>query len=927
MGIDPPTRPSSGRATVSPLMAATVKRVYFFGDGHAEGAGLGRDRLGGKGSGLAEMTALGIPVPPGFTIETSVCLDFLRTGNLDGVKPEVDQALERVERSAGRKFGDPGNPLLVSVRSGARSSMPGMMDTILNLGLTSAAVKGLAGVSGERFALDCRRRFLQMYSDIVLDIPRKEFEEFLTRRREERGVKSDSELSAEDLRWVVERYEEVVRRHGASFPDDPRAQLWGAIGAVFRSWDNPRAKEYRRLYRIPEEWGTAVNVQAMVFGNRGERSATGVAFTRNPATGEKKFYGEFLPNAQGEDVVAGIRTPHPLGADGSGKSLEETMPEAYAELLRVRDLVEKSFRDMQDLEFTIEEGRVYLLQTRNGKRTGFAAVRVATDMVAEGLIAENEAVLRVEPEQLVQLLAPVFPAKEKEAAVQAGRLLAKGLPAGPGAACGRIAFTADRAVEMARKGDPVVLVRVETSPEDIAGMHAAVGILTTRGGITSHASVVARGMGKTCVVGAGEITVDEGENELRARNLSAKEGDFLSVDGTAGDVLLGQLPTQPSEVLRVLVDGTLPPEKSPLFGSFQRLLEWADRSRRLGVRANADTPTDARVARLFGAEGIGLCRTEHMFFGENRIVAVRQMIVADTEADRRKALAKLLPMQREDFVGIFREMGERPVTIRLLDPPLHEFLPHEDAAVKKTAEELGISPEKLRQRVRALAEANPMLGHRGCRLGITYPEIYETQVRAIFEAAAAVRREGLRPSPEVMIPLVGTKGEFDRLKILVDETARQVSKETGDTIPYHVGTMIEIPRAALRAAEIAANCDFFSFGTNDLTQMTYGYSRDDAASFLPRYIELGILPDDPFGTIDQPGVGELVAIATKRGRDAKPGLKVGVCGEHGGDPRSIGFFHDVGLDYVSCSPFRVAVARLAAAHAALSGETGASSTA
>jgi len=900
--------------------------VFFFGNGEAEGAGLGKERLGGKGSGLAEMTALGIPVPPGFTIETSVCLDFLRTGNLDGVKPEVDQALERVERSAGRKFGDPENPLLVSVRSGARSSMPGMMDTILNLGLTSAAVRGLAGISGERFALDCRRRFLQMYSDIVLEIPRKEFEEFLTRRREEKGVKSDSGLSAEDLRWVVERDEEVVRRHGASFPDDPREQLWGAIGAVFRSWDNPRAKEYRRLYRIPEDWGTAVSVQAMVFGNRGERSATGVAFTRNPATGERKFYGEFLPNAQGEDVVAGIRTPHPLGADGSGKSLEETMPEAYAELLRVRDLVEKSFRDMQDLEFTIEEGRVYLLQTRNGKRTGFAAVRIATDMVAEGLIAENEAVLRVEPEQLVQLLAPVFPAKEKEAAVKAGRLLAKGLPAGPGAACGRIAFTADRAVEMARKGDPVVLVRVETSPEDIAGMHAAVGILTTRGGITSHASVVARGMGKTCVVGAGEITVDEGRNELRARNLSAKEGDFLSVDGTAGDILLGQLPTQPSEVLRVLVDGTLPPEKSPLFGSFQRLLEWADRSRRLGVRANADTPTDARVARLFGAEGIGLCRTEHMFFGENRIVAVRQMIVADTETDRRKALAKLLPMQREDFVGIFREMEERPVTIRLLDPPLHEFLPHEDAAVKKTAEELGISPEKLRERVRALAEANPMLGHRGCRLGITYPEIYETQVRAIFEAAAAVRREGRRPNPEVMIPLVGTKGEFDRLKILVDEIARRVSKETGDAIPYHVGTMIEIPRAALRAAEIAANCDFFSFGTNDLTQMTYGYSRDDAASFLPAYIELGILPDDPFGTIDQPGVGELVAIATKRGREAKQGLKVGVCGEHGGDPRSIDFFHGVGLDYVSCSPFRVAVARLAAAHAALSGEAGVSST-
>jgi pyruvate,orthophosphate dikinase len=582
---------------------------------------------------------------------------------------------------------------------------------------------------------------------------------------------------------------------------------------------------------------------------------------------------------------------------------------------------------MQDLEFTIEEGRVYLLQTRNGKRTGFAAVRVATDMVSEGLIREDEAVSRVEPEQLVQLLAPVFPQAEKDTAIKAGRLLAKGLPAGPGAACGRVAFTAPRAVQMAAKGDPVILVRVETSPEDIAGMHAAAGILTTRGGITSHASVVARGMGKTCVVGAGEITVDEEKRELSARGMTAKEGDFLSVDGTAGDVLLGQLPTQPSEILRVLIDKSLPPGESPLFGAFTRLLGWADRVRRLGVRANADTPNDARVSVLFGAQGIGLCRTEHMFFGENRISAVRQMIVADDEPARRVALAKLLPFQREDFVGIFREMGERPVTIRLLDPPLHEFLPHEDDAVRRTAEDLGIAPEKLRERVRALAEANPMLGHRGCRLGITFPEIYEMQVRAIFEAAAAVRREGGRPSPEVMIPLVGTKAEFEILKALVDDTARKVSQETGDAISYHVGTMIEIPRAALRAAEIAENCDFFSFGTNDLTQMTYGYSRDDAASFLPAYIEKGILPDDPFGTIDQAGVGELVSLATKRGREAKPGLKVGVCGEHGGDPRSIGFFHGVGLDYVSCSPFRVAVARLAAAHAALSGSGGVSSTA
>ena len=904
-----------------------MKRVFFFGNGTSEGAGLGKERLGGKGSGLAEMTALGIPVPPGFTIDTSVCAEFQRTGTLDAVKPEVDESLARVEKATGRRFGDPKNPLLVSVRSGARSSMPGMMDTILNLGLTRAAVEGLAAAAGERFALDCRRRFLQMYSDIVLEIPRAEFEEFLTRRREERRLKSDSELSAADLRWLVERYEEVVRKHGAVFPDDPREQLWGAIGAVFRSWDNPRAKTYRRLHHIPEEWGTAVNVQAMVFGNRGEGSATGVAFTRNPATGEARFYGEYLPNAQGEDVVAGIRTPHPLSANGSGGSLEETMPRAYAELVRVRDLVEKSFRDMQDLEFTIEEGRVYLLQTRNGKRTGFAAVRVATDMVSEGLIREDEAVSRVEPEQLVQLLAPVFPQAEKDTAIKAGRLLAKGLPAGPGAACGRIAFTAPRAVQMAAKGDPVILVRVETSPEDIAGMHAAAGILTTRGGITSHASVVARGMGKTCVVGAGEITVDEEKRELSARGMTAKEGDFLSVDGTAGDVLLGQLPTQPSEILRVLIDKSLPPGESPLFGAFTRLLGWADRVRRLGVRANADTPNDARVSVLFGAQGIGLCRTEHMFFGENRISAVRQMIVADDEPARRVALAKLLPFQREDFVGIFREMGERPVTIRLLDPPLHEFLPHEDDAVRRTAEDLGIAPEKLRERVRALAEANPMLGHRGCRLGITFPEIYEMQVRAIFEAAAAVRREGGRPSPEVMIPLVGTKAEFEILKALVDDTARKVSQETGDAISYHVGTMIEIPRAALRAAEIAENCDFFSFGTNDLTQMTYGYSRDDAASFLPAYIEKGILPDDPFGTIDQAGVGELVSLATKRGREAKPGLKVGVCGEHGGDPRSIGFFHGVGLDYVSCSPFRVAVARLAAAHAALSGSGGVSSTA
>ncbi len=905
-----------------------MKRVYYFGNGRAEGAGLGKERLGGKGSGLAEMTALGIPVPPGFTIETSVSAEYSRGVSLDGLKSEVAESLSKVEAAAGRRFGDPANPLLVSVRSGARSSMPGMMDTILNLGLNSSTIKGLSAAAGERFALDCRRRFLQMYGDVVLDTGKKEFEEALTDKRREKAVASDAELSAADLADLVARFEDIIRRHtGREFPEDPQEQLWGAIGAVFRSWDNERAKEYRRLYHIPNDWGTAVNVQAMVFGNRGETSATGVAFTRDPSTGEKRFYGEFLPNAQGEDVVAGIRTPRPLNSDGSGTSLEETMPQAHAELLRVRDLLEKSFRDMQDLEFTIEEGKLYLLQTRSGKRTGFAAVRVAADMVDEGLITEEEAVLRVEPEQLIQLLAPIFPMKEKAAAVREGRLLGTGLPAGPGAACGRIALTAEKAVEMAAGGHPIVLVRVETSPEDIAGMNASVGILTTRGGMTSHAAVVARGMGKTCVVGAGEITVDAALRQVRAKKLEAKEGDWISIDGTTGEVLLGKLPTQPSEVLQVVIDGTLPLENSALARAFTRLLEWADARRRLGVRANADTPTDSRVAVRFGAQGIGLCRTEHMFFEEHRILAVREMILAETAEGRREPLERILPMQRDDFLGIFREMGERPVTIRLLDPPLHEFLPNEPAALAKTAADLKVPVERIRERVAQLHEANPMLGHRGCRLGITHPEIYETQVRAIFEAAAAAVKEGLSPNPEVMIPLIGTKAELDRLRILVDDVARRVIQETGRTIAYKVGTMIEIPRAALQAKEIAGNADFFSFGTNDLTQMTFGYSRDDAASFLPAYIEKKILPEDPFASLDQAGVGELVALATERGRSANPRLKVGICGEHGGDPRSIEFFHKAGLDYVSCSPFRVPVARLAAARAALAGRVGISSTA
>jgi pyruvate,orthophosphate dikinase len=906
-----------------------MKRVFSFGNGVAEGAGLGKETLGGKGAGLAEMTALGVPVPPGFTIETSVCADISRGASLDGIRAEVESALHKLEHDADKRFGDPRNPLLVSVRSGARSSMPGMMDTILNLGLTTRTVPGLSAMSGDRFALDCRRRFLEMYGDVVLRVPRHEFEKAMTEVKRARGLKADGDLTAEDLAEIVRRGEQIVRqRTGHDFPDDPREQLWGAIGAVFRSWDNERARTYRKLHHIPDDWGTAVNVQAMVFGNRGETSATGVAFTRDPSTGERKFYGEFLPNAQGEDVVAGIRTPRPLNADGSGLSLQETMPEAYAELVRIKETLEKRFRDMQDLEFTIEDRKLYLLQTRNGKRTGFAAVRIATDMVDEGLIDPEEAVARVEPEQLVQLLAPIFPQKEKAAAVREGRLMGKGLPAGPGAACGRIALTAETAVAMAAKGEPVVLVREETSPEDIAGMHAAAGILTLRGGMTSHAAVVARGMGKVCVVGAGEIEVDLPRKEVRSKNLKAAEGDWMSIDGTAGEVIVGKLPTQPSEVLQVVIEGKIPLEKSSVSQAFTRILTWADERRRLGIRANADTPHDARVARLFGAEGIGLCRTEHMFFEDGRIGAVREMILAETIEQRRAALAKILPMQREDFLGIFREMGERPVTIRLLDPPLHEFLPHDDATMARTAAELKVPIEKVRERTHALKEANPMLGHRGCRLGITNPEIYEMQVRAIFEAAAAAVKEGIHPNPEIMIPLVGARGEFERLRVLVDEAAKNITAEIGKPVPYKVGTMIEVPRAALRANRIALNCDFFSFGTNDLTQMTYGYSRDDMGTFLPVYIAEGILPEDPFASLDQYGVGELVAIATRRGREVKPKLKIGVCGEHGGDPRSIEFFNHVGLDYVSCSPFRVPIARLAAARAALAEKSvGVSSTA
>ena len=904
--------------------ARRSRSVYFFGDGRAEGKDLGRETLGGKGFGLVQMTAMGVPVPPGFVISTEVCRRYSKTGEYPpGLREEVEKNLVRLEKITGKKFGDGENPLLVSVRSGAPASMPGMMDTILNLGLTHEAKAGFGHAAGERFARDCRRRLIAMYGDVVLKVPRHRFEEAIAQAKIRAGVENDAQLSAQELRALCTRYLQIIRKHGKKpFPEDPRAQLWGAIGAVFQSWDNDRARAYRRLNRIPETWGTAVTVQAMVFGNLGDDCATGVAFTRNPATGEKTFFGEFLANAQGEDVVAGIRTPHPIAATGRGDSLEEAMPAVYAQLLKVREALEKNFHDMQDIEFTIERGRLYILQTRNGKRTGFAAVRIACDFHDEKRISKKEALTRVDPEQLLQLLAPVFPASEKERAVREGHLLAKGLPAGPGASCGRAAFSAERAVEMAQHGDPVILIRAETSPEDILGMAASQGILTSRGGMTSHAAVVARGMGKCCVVGCSEISIDARYARMMARGQIVSEGDFLSVDGTTGEVISGKLPTRPSEVIQVAVEGKMKPADSRLYRQFARILEWADEFRRLGVRANADTPRDAHVARAFGAEGIGLCRTEHMFFEEERITAVREMILAETAEGRTKALAKILPMQRGDFVGIFREMGERPVTIRLLDPPLHEFLPREPKALAATAKEMGISIEVLKGKVEGLSEANPMLGHRGCRLGLTHPEIYEIQVRAILEAAVEVARHGKTPVPEIMIPLVGALPEFTRLREMTDRCAHEVFREQGQRVPYRVGTMIEIPRAALTAAEIAEKADFFSFGTNDLTQMTFGFSRDDIGSFLPQYLEAGILPYDPFATIDVEGVGQLVATGTERGRAAKKHLKVGVCGEHGGDPASIGFFHRTGLDYVSCSPYRVPIARLAAARAAIA-ETGA----
>ncbi|HEX7828780.1 MAG TPA: pyruvate, phosphate dikinase [Thermoanaerobaculia bacterium] len=904
--------------------AESEKYVYYFGDGQAEGNAKMKDVLGGKGAGLAEMTNIGVPVPPGFTISTGVCTYFYAHDK--NYPPELEQAvaenLAKVEASVGRKFGDRAKPLLVSVRSGARASMPGMMDTILNLGLNDETVQGLAQSSGdERFALDSYRRFIQMYSDVVLEIDREHFEHELHALRDRVGAKNDAAIPAESLRELVATYKKIVSdKLGHDFPQDVHEQLWGAVGAVFTSWNNQRAITYRKLNQIPDDWGTAVNVQSMVFGNMGDDCATGVAFTRNPSTGEHRFFGEYLPNAQGEDVVAGIRTPLPISraqAVGDEKSLEETLPEVYEQLVDVYKKLEAHYRDMQDIEFTIQSRKLYLLQTRTGKRTGFAAVKIACDMVDEKLITHTEAVERVEAGQIVQLLAPVFDQKEKEKVLKGGRMLGRGLPAGPGAAAGQIAFSAERAVAMAKDG-PVILVRIETSPEDIAGMHSAAGILTTRGGLTSHAAVVARGMGRPCIVGAGSLKVDYGKGELRSEGHEPlEEGDWLSIDGTTGEIIGGKLATRDSEVIQVLIEGSMQASDSETFRNFDRLLKWADEIRTMGIRTNADTPNDARVARLFGAAGIGLCRTEHMFFAEERILKVREMILARNEKGRRRALDELLPFQKNDFEGIFRELPGMPVTVRLLDPPLHEFLPQTEGQISTVARDMGWGFVELRAKVNQLHETNPMLGHRGCRLGITFPEIYEMQVRAIFQAACDVKKDGVDVRPEVMIPLVGTVKELQLTTEMTRRVAAEVMQEMGVDVPFLVGTMIEIPRAALIAEKLGEVAEFFSFGTNDLTQMTFGYSRDDAGTFLPDYVDKKILPKDPFESIDQEGVGQLVRLGTEKGRAGNANLKVGVCGEHGGDPDSIRFFRSCNLNYVSCSPYRVPVARLAAAQAEL----------
>jgi len=883
-----------------------AKWVYGFGGGKAEGGAGDRNLLGGKGANLAEMSGLGLPVPPGFTITTELCTWYYANGRTypADLDDQVDVALDEVGRLTGKRFGDPARLLLVSVRSGGRASMPGMMDTVLNLGLNDETVEALARDAGDRrFAYDSYRRFIQMYCDVVLGLDHEVFEEILEDQKARLGVDLDTEIGADDWVRIVELYKaRVFEELERPFPQDPREQLWGAIGAVFQSWMNPRAITYRRLHDIPESWGTAVNVQAMVFGNMGDTSATGVAFTRNPSTGENALYGEFLVNAQGEDVVAGIRTPQNITeaariAAGSDKpSLEKLMPQAFRDFVAIAGTLERHYRDMQDLEFTIERGRLWMLQTRSGKRTARAALRIAVEMAAEGLITREQAVARIDPASLDQLLHPTIDPRA------ARDVIAIGLPASPGAATGEIVFSSDDAEEARAAGRKVILVRVETSPEDIHGMHAAEGILTTRGGMTSHAAVVARGMGKPCVSGAGALRVDYRNQTMLAMGRTFRKGDVVTIDGGSGQVLAGRVPM-------------LQPELS---GDFAAIMQWADGIRRMTVRANAETPADARTARSFGAEGIGLCRTEHMFFEGGRITAMREMILADTESGRRAALDKLLPMQRSDFVELFEIMAGLPVTIRLLDPPLHEFLPKTDEEIAEVAAALGVTTEKLTQRTEALHEFNPMLGHRGCRLAVSYPEIAEMQARAIFEAAVEAGRKTGRPvEPEIMVPLVGLVKELDFVKARIDAVAQAVMAEAGITIPYLVGTMIELPRAAIRAHVIAQSAEFFSFGTNDLTQTTFGISRDDAAPFLETYRQKGIVDADPFVTLDVDGVGELVRMAADKGRATRPGIKLGICGEHGGDPASIRFCEDVGLDYVSCSPFRVPIARLAAAQAAV----------
>ena len=887
------------------------KWVYAFGDGAAEGSGRHVELLGGKGANLAEMSSLGLPVPPGFTVTTEVCAYFYAHGRSypDDLRGQVEAALARVGQATGRGFGDAQAPLLVSVRSGARASMPGMMDTVLNLGLNDRTVEALARSSGDaRFAYDSYRRFIQMYADVVLGLDHHGFEDILDARKDRRGALADTDLDADDWRAVVDGYKaRVATDTGEPFPQDPHDQLWGAVGAVFSSWMNTRAATYRRLNGIPEVWGTAVTVQAMVFGNMGDTSATGVAFTRDPSTGRNALYGEFLINAQGEDVVAGIRTPQPITEAARAESgveapsMERALPAVFAEFVRVTALLERHYRDMQDIEFTVERGKLWMLQTRNGKRTARAALRIAVDLAEAGLISREEAVARVDPASLDQLLHPTL---DPDAPRQ---VLATGLPASPGAARGEVVFTSAEAERLKGLGRKVILVRVETSPEDIGGMHAAEGVLTTRGGMTSHAAVVARGMGKPCVSGAGGVRVDHRAGTFAAGGVVVKAGDTLTLDGSTGEVIAGAVPMR----------------EPALSGDFATLMGWADAARRMRVRANAETPLDARAARRFGAEGIGLCRTEHMFFEASRIVAVREMILADDEAGRRRALAKLLPMQRADFAELFAIMAGLPVTIRLLDPPLHEFLPRTEAEMADVAGALGVGVEALRARAQALHEINPMLGFRGCRLAVRYPEIAEMQARALFEGAVEARKAtGEAVNPEIMVPLVMGRAELDLVKALVDATAEAVASETGERVPYTVGTMIELPRAALRAGEIAEAASFFSFGTNDLTQTALGISRDDAASFLGAYASKGLLPADPFVTLDRDGVGELVRIAAERGRAVRADLKLGICGEHGGDPASIAFCEEVGLDYVACSPFRIPIARLAAAQAAIRARNG-----